>query len=210
MSSFQVESRCSRWPRSCMAPRRAQSAAAARAASSINSMVEAGPSRRRGSEFIFVLAITTIIALVEMGSARPLVVMANALASGVAEALSRWNTYMHRLPLPKAWLFRVRGWYEPLSELDLPEGVRFVAGFVHEDLSVEQLRGVHAMIERSVGREVDIAATCGLGRRPSPDQAWDAMDKTVALLTTPARKEASGRDDPHECRWASRPTPGAT
>jgi hypothetical protein len=63
--------------------------------------------------------------------------------------------------------------------------VRFVAGFVHEDLGLDTLREVQTLIERNVGHEVDVAATCGLGRRETPDQAWDAMDKTAALIETP-------------------------
>jgi hypothetical protein len=77
-------------------------------------------------------------------------------------------------------------WYEPLADLDLSSTMRFVAGFVHEDLSVDELRDVQALIESNVGHEVDVAATCGLGRRPSDDQAWDAIDKTIALLTPAA------------------------
>ena len=38
------------------------------------------------------------------------------------------------------------------------------------------------MIERFARRQVDVAAACGLGRRPDPAQAWDAMDKAVALI----------------------------
>jgi len=65
-----------------------------------------------------------------------------------------------------------------------------VAGFVHEDINGDELRKIHALIEQHAGRQVDVAATCGLGRRPSPEQAWDAMDKTVELLTEPVAQEA--------------------
>ncbi len=167
------------------APEEAQGSVAARAANSIMSMVERAPV---GARFGVHLCLGDYHhrALVEMGSARPLVTMANTLAR-------KWPStqpleYIHApfAAAEKPGSFDP-AWYEPLSELDLPESVRFVAGFIHEDLSVEQLRGVHTMIEQFVGREVDIAATCGLGRRPSPDQAWDTMDKTVALLTAPGR-----------------------
>jgi hypothetical protein len=60
-----------------------------------------------------------------------------------------------------------------------------VAGFVHEDFAVEQLRQIQAIIERHVGHEVDVAATCGLGRREDPAQAFDAMDKSLALVGSP-------------------------
>jgi hypothetical protein len=123
-------------------------------------------------------------ALAEMGSARPLVTLANTLAAMWPEG--RPLEYIHA-PFAAA---RKPGsldpaWYEPLAELDLPDGVRFVAGFVHEDLSLDELRDVQQLIEHNVGHEVDVAATCGLGRRESPAQAWDAMDKTAALIETP-------------------------
>jgi hypothetical protein len=38
------------------------------------------------------------------------------------------------------------------------------------------------MIESHVGREVDVAAACGLGRRPDVAQAWDAMEKALVLV----------------------------
>ena len=190
------------------APEEAQGSVAARAANSIISMVERAPV---GTRFGVHLCLGDYHhrAFVEMGSARPLVTNGETRWRGHGRVLSRWK-YLHApfAAAEKPGSFDP-GWYEPLSKLDLPESVRFVAGFIHEDLSVEQLRGVHTMIERFVGREVDIAATCGLGRRPSPDQAWDAMDRR-SHSSRPRRKEASGRDDPHECRWASRPTPGAT
>lgn len=123
-------------------------------------------------------------ALAEMGSARPLVTLANTLAAMWPEG--RPLEYIHA---PFAAAERPGSldpsWYAPLADLELPDGVRFVAGFVHEDLDLEQLREVQALIERHVGHEVDVAATCGLGRRESPDQAWDAMDKTVALIDSP-------------------------
>jgi hypothetical protein len=72
--------------------------------------------------------------------------------------------------------------YAPLSELRVPDDVRFVAGFIHESVSADELRPLLEIIEGAAGREVDVAATCGLGRRPSSDEAWDAMDKTCALL----------------------------
>jgi hypothetical protein len=182
---FQVESVFS-MAAVVMAPEEAQSAAAVRAASSIISMVERAPV---GARFGVHLCLGDYHhrALVEMGSARPLVLMANTLAHAWPSAQALEYIHAPFAAAEKPGSFDPE-WYEPLSKLDLPEGVRFVAGFIHEDLSVEQLRGVHAMIERAVGREVDIAATCGLGRRPSPDQAWDAMDKTVALLTAAAQQ----------------------
>jgi hypothetical protein len=120
-------------------------------------------------------------ALAELGSARPIVTLANEMAKQWPS--DRPLEYIHA---PFAAAEKPGSldpsWYGPLADLDLPAHIRFVAGFVHEDLSVDELRDVQAMIESNVGHEVDVAATCGLGRRPSDDQAWDAINKTIALL----------------------------
>lgn len=121
-------------------------------------------------------------ALAQMGSASPLVSLANTLAAMWPE-----NQRLEYIHTPFAAAEQPGSldavWYEPLADLALPDDVRFVAGFVHEDLDIDQLREVHALVERHAGRQVDVAATCGLGRRPSDDQAWDAMDKINALLS---------------------------
>jgi hypothetical protein len=72
--------------------------------------------------------------------------------------------------------------YTPLRDLDLPGEIRFVAGCVHEQLSLDEQRRLLALIEGLVGRQVDLAAACGLARRPDVAQAWDAMDKSAALV----------------------------
>jgi hypothetical protein len=56
-------------------------------------------------------------------------------------------------------------YYAPLAKLSLPASTRVVAGFVHEELSQDQLRAVLRMVESAAGRRVDVAAPCGLGRR---------------------------------------------
>ncbi|MGI9005865.1 MAG: hypothetical protein ACR2FU_06670 [Streptosporangiaceae bacterium] len=73
--------------------------------------------------------------------------------------------------------------YRPLAKLDLPATVRFVAGCIHESLDDSGQAELLAMIEDEAGREADVAAACGLGRRPDPAQAWDAMDKARRLVT---------------------------
>lgn len=55
--------------------------------------------------------------------------------------------------------------YAPLSRLRLPDGVRFVAGFVHEAQPLEAQHRVRYLIEDQIGHAVDVAAACGLGRR---------------------------------------------
>jgi hypothetical protein len=55
--------------------------------------------------------------------------------------------------------------YAPLRELAVGDGVRFAAGFVHEGQDLEVQRSIRDTIEREAGREVAVAAACGLGRR---------------------------------------------
>ncbi|KAA8881866.1 hypothetical protein F3087_40045 [Nocardia colli] len=66
--------------------------------------------------------------------------------------------------------------YRALRQLKLPAEVRFIAGLVHEDLDLDQLRGIRDLVEEQLGRQVDLAASCGLGRR-SAEQA----DRTIDL-----------------------------
>lgn len=68
----------------------------------------------------------------------------------------------------------------PLRDLVLPSGVRFVAGFVHESLDDDALRELQAIVERVRGGPVDVASSCGLGRRP-PDVA-DRLIRAAASL----------------------------
>ena len=118
-------------------------------------------------------------ASMQLSGARPLVLLSNALARHFPSG--RRLEYIH-VPLAAAHLppSLDEAWYAPLSELDLGD-VRFVAGFVHESLDIEQLTQLLATIERAAGREVDVASTCGLGRLPSSDMAWDMMEKAGAL-----------------------------
>ncbi|HKA51234.1 MAG TPA: hypothetical protein VKK19_16750 [Candidatus Dormibacteraeota bacterium] len=122
----------------------------------------------------------------EAADARPLVLLANALTQ--SWPAGRPFDYIH---VPFAAADEPpsfdEGWYAPLRELALPEGVRLVAGFIHEAVDVDRLADLLATVEGFAGREVDVAATCGLGRRPSPNEAWDAMEKAVALVHAPSR-----------------------
>jgi hypothetical protein len=164
-------------------PEEHQAGVAAQMAGAIAFMVAMAPE---GTRFGLHLCLGDFHhrALAEMGSARPLVTLANTLAASWPQG--RPLEYIHA-PFAAAQKpgSLDPSWYEPLADLDLPEGVRFVAGFVHEDLGVGELREVQTLIERHVGHEVDVAATCGLGRREDPAQAWDAMDKTAALIESP-------------------------
>jgi len=75
-----------------------------------------------------------------------------------------------------------RPFYERLRELRIPASTRFVAGCIHETLSPERQVELLRLIESRAGREVDVAAACGLGRRPDVSQAWDAMEKALLLV----------------------------
>ena len=71
-------------------------------------------------------------------------------------------------------------YYRPLREIRLPLGTRFIAGFVHEQLSLDENTRVLAAIEQARGQTVDVAASCGLGRR-TPAQAEQILDLTRKL-----------------------------
>jgi len=119
-----------------------------------------------------------------MRDVRPLVLLANALAAGWPEG--RVLEYVHapfaaakEPPIPD------EAFYAPLRDLALPEDVRFIAGFLHESLDTDAHRELLARIERLTGREVDVAAACGLGRRDSDEEAFDQMREAAALLDAP-------------------------
>jgi hypothetical protein len=120
-----------------------------------------------------------------MRDARPLVLLANALAAGWPEG--RVLEFVHA-PFAAAVEPPIaeESFYEPLSELALPADTRFIAGFLHESLDTAAHRELLARIERLTGREVDVAAACGLGRRDTDEEAFDQMRETVALLEEPA------------------------
>lgn len=55
--------------------------------------------------------------------------------------------------------------YAPLTDLKLPSGVRLVAGYAHEGQDLEDQMRVREIVEVMVGHPVDVASSCGLGRR---------------------------------------------
>lgn len=55
--------------------------------------------------------------------------------------------------------------YTPLSDLQIRPEVRLIAGFAHEAQPFEDQQKLQELIEGKVGRTVDVAASCGLGRR---------------------------------------------
>jgi len=58
-----------------------------------------------------------------------------------------------------------KAYYQPLRNIRLPKNVRFIAGFVHEDNIPEANEKILQTIEAIRGTQVDIACSCGLGRR---------------------------------------------
>jgi len=122
-------------------------------------------------------------AMGHMTDARPLVLLANAI--GAAWPAGRRLEYIHA-PFAAAAEPPIAdpAFYEPLADLSLPDGTRFVAGFIHESLGIDEHRELLHRIEDLVGTEVDVAAACGLARREEIEQVWDAMDKAIELINT--------------------------
>ncbi|MGI9622076.1 MAG: hypothetical protein ACR2PK_04500 [Acidimicrobiales bacterium] len=71
-------------------------------------------------------------------------------------------------------------WYAPLAHLDLPEGVRFVAGFVHDRRTPEEHLEILGILDGLRPDGVDVASSCGLGRRDR-DTALGLLDVTMEL-----------------------------
>jgi hypothetical protein len=73
-------------------------------------------------------------------------------------------------------------YYAPLSKLGIPASVRFIGGFVHEARTISDLVKVRDQIEHNLGRRIDVAASCGLGRRDRPAARKNLeIAKAVAL-----------------------------
>lgn len=74
-------------------------------------------------------------------------------------------------------------WYAPLAGLRelLPGGCQLAAGFVHARRSLDELKRLQDVIEDAWGAEVMVAAACGLGRYPDPDEPAGILMKTAVL-----------------------------
>lgn len=120
-----------------------------------------------------------------MSDSRPLVLYANAIADGWPGG--RTLEYIH-VPFALAADPPVEdeAFYEPLRDLAIPDDVRFVAGFQHESLDIAAHKRLLRRIEALVGRQVDVAAACGLGRRDHDEEAFEQMRETAALLNAPS------------------------
>jgi len=163
-----------------MVPPQAQEQVAKGIATALNRVAANSPE---GAHFGYHLCLGDMEheAMGESTSALPLVLLTNAIVETFPEG--RTLDYVHA---PFAASNKPgsldKAWYEPLTDLVIPDDVRFAPGFVHELSEIEDLKRMLAMVEDLAGREVDISTACGIGRMPSDDQAWAAVDKMVALL----------------------------
>jgi hypothetical protein len=66
-----------------------------------------------------------------------------------------------------------------------------VAGFVYEHQPLAEQVRLLALIEKAVGRTVDVSAACGLGRR-SPEEAAASMQRARELADLPSVPHSSG------------------
>jgi hypothetical protein len=118
-------------------------------------------------------------ALGRMRDASPLVRLSNAIAA-------RWPAlrsleFVHAPfaaavePPPNR-----RAFYQPLERLRLAPDTAFIAGFVHEALTVEAHQTLRAHLEGLVGRPIGVASSCGLGRR-GREEAEQCMDLAATL-----------------------------
>lgn len=147
----------------CRTPSPLRPAMAAFLANGITRLIsEAPPDARFGVHLC--LGDLNHKGLGKLKNAEPFVILGNAL-------IKRWPAgrkldYLHAPftsgteTTPTAPEF-----YAPLADLNLPEGTRFIAGLVQETSSIGDLQGALQLTERALGREVDLAAPCGLGRR---------------------------------------------
>ncbi|MCH5583710.1 hypothetical protein MK805_01830 [Shimazuella sp. AN120528] len=76
-----------------------------------------------------------------------------------------------------------KSYYEPLKQIQLPEEIRFIAGFVHEKRSIEELQQILSHIEEVRNQQVDVACSCGLGRR-STEVGTKLLELTQQLCST--------------------------
>lgn len=75
-----------------------------------------------------------------------------------------------------------RSFYAPLGKIELPPTTRFVAGFVHDKRTESELREIRSHVESARGGPVDVACSCGLGRRDS-DTAISLIEACTALTS---------------------------
>lgn len=118
-------------------------------------------------------------ALGKLEDVAPLVSLSNAIVAAWPQG--RPLEFIHaplaaaELPPPSEPAF-----YQPLQDLSLPTATRFIAGFVHEDRSLDEQRDLLSALDALTGRTVDVATSCGLGRRER-GPALATLDRAAAL-----------------------------
>lgn len=145
-------------------PKRARKVGAGRLASRVLRLVQRSPHDTRWG-FHLCVGDSNNTAFSRLEDTTTLVHLANALLAGFPKGRSL--EFIH-LPLAHGSEPPTLddAFYEPLRELDVPDDVRLIAGFAHEAQSLEDQLQLRELLEVKVSRRVDIAASCGLGRRP--------------------------------------------
>ncbi len=145
-------------------PPPARWAAAKRFAREILKLVEAAPS---GSSYGVHLCLgdRNDDSLLRPADTRPLVALANALM--IAWPEGRVLEYLHVPMVMHGSEFASMDpdYYAPLTDLWLPDHVRFIGGFIHENGRIKDLVKIRDQIEYNLDRRIDVGAACGLGRR---------------------------------------------
>jgi hypothetical protein len=120
-------------------------------------------------------------ALGTMSNVNPLVLLSNAIVAGwpAGRPLDLVDGPFAAADRPPP---TDPGFYTPLSNLRVPQGTRFAAGFADDAQSARDQRTVRAIIEGHLGRAVAISATCGLERR-TPEAARAALERMAELCS---------------------------
>jgi len=71
-------------------------------------------------------------------------------------------------------------YYKVLGDIQLPEKTRFVGGFIHDKRSEKEHQKILEIIEKVRAEKIDIACSCGLGRR-TPEIAKDLIQMSRKL-----------------------------
>lgn len=161
------------------APRAALPVLAGRLAVGLTRLAAAAPT---GSVFGLHLCLGDMNnkAFGTMSDVAPLVALSNAIVAGwpPAQRLAYVHAPFAAADQPAS---TDPAFYAPLDGLRLPGGTRFVAGFAHESQAWTDQLAVRSLIEDRLGRAVDIAAACGLGRRTQV-AGRAVLERTAELL----------------------------
>ena len=144
-------------------PLAARKVMATRLASEVLRLVESAPRKARFGLHIC-LGDLNQRALANPDNTRPAVLLANAIMADWPPGRSL--DYVHvGLAAGAEPPTLEPDYYAPLKTLWIPPEVRFVGGFIHEKRSVEELLMIRDELEHILDRSIDVAASCGLGRR---------------------------------------------